>query len=621
VGSGPLPNPANDPSFGEGGSGTWLEGDNQMCETATWPYNGSSATGPPDGTCELTGTANPPPASSIPPWPSSTVDGLDDTMHTLSDFVNFATTFLGNNVGTLSSTFSSWYPQAADWVAPCDDGSACVGNPGHCTDGTSCPVGRLLPLPANLNTWNGVITNWLNYTVSKNAYVPAASPYPWCVPPGTDSSMNVNGSPTTENNYIANNGGAWGSWSSVLACLNYNSNLISNNGSIYNYQQCLNALPANACPAATSSIFTAGGQGACDPLILGRSLAGPNPNNFTGSCDATVAGSYAKWVNDSLTLATDEAPKFALRSAFLTDVSTRANTMQTIFSPAATALNTFLNPDQSQSTLSPSAGLTWAFNNQTAASLPNSVIYGWVDNPLNGSGGCGTDGNGKRVGCAHIVKVTVYSPGRSSGSSLPLPLPQSGGSLLPWIKTKTTNSFLGIPLSRSYTLMNRDGVVWAGVRRWDEDHNPVLFPNGHTLWQSLFHNPNGTAITGQSALPPGCIKVPLGSAYIGFGLEPSTVAGLQTAGISQADVNALGEAFMINGSGIDPPAYSTRACLSDSVIGVNALLANAPESHACAAYIAQLPTPMGTSSPWGQDYSVVFLPDAPANTNCPVQSD
>ena len=74
------PNPAADPSFGEGGSGSWVQGDNQMCSSSV-PYNGATPVFP-DGTCEWTGSATVP--SSATPALNSTVDSLDDTMHTLS---------------------------------------------------------------------------------------------------------------------------------------------------------------------------------------------------------------------------------------------------------------------------------------------------------------------------------------------------------------------------------------------------------------------------------------------------------------------------------------------------------------------------------------------------------
>jgi len=528
-------NPGLDPRFGAGGSGFWLQGDNQMCLT-TWPYNGANA-GIPDGTCELSGS------SAATPTGAMTVDGLDAAMHTLSDFVNFANTFLNNNVGTLSATFSTWYPQAADWIDP--------------------TTGRLPPLVGNFNTWNSVITSWLN-----NTYTSSGA---WCVPQGTTGS-------TAEDAYINSNSSTaiWGDLPHVISCLNYNSNQNPAIGSVYNYQQCLTALPSRSCPSSLPA--------QCAASTLGRSLAGPAP--VYDGCK----GNYAAWVNNSFTLATDEAPKFALRAQFLNDVYTRARTMQNIFSQGAVALQNFLS--------GPAAQLMSASQSQPTATLPNSVIYGWVDNP---------HPNGQ-PGYAHIVKVTVYSVGHGGNSTLGV------SSVLPWIKTKTSG-FLS--MTRSYTLENRDGPVYVGIKRWDEDHgNSILFPNGHPLWQFLFHNPKGGNTTTGRGLMQACNGLALsGGGSIGFGLEPSTVAGLGYAGILPKDQTALANAFMLNDQGngkVDPYAknsggYST--CLS----AADALLTNAPESHACAQYIASR-NASGPSGNGDKDYSLKFF-------SCPQQPE
>ena len=249
----PTANPALDPSFADANAGSWLEGDNQFC-SSTLPYNASSS-GIPDGACELTGNAATAPSSTVVPPDTNnidiengiTVDSLDDTTHTLSDFLNFANNFLSQNVGTLSSSFDAWYSQAAQWIAPvcdpsnpspacnsseCYDGttglySSCSASlvgvitaqlSGVCADGvTPCGLavpGRLLGIydpagypnvagvPSNttpvdkLNDWNTAITNWLN----NNTYTSSGTgAIPWCVPPRTTGSAN-------EDNAITSNG-------------------------------------------------------------------------------------------------------------------------------------------------------------------------------------------------------------------------------------------------------------------------------------------------------------------------------------------------------------------------------------------------------------------------------
>ncbi len=642
------PNPALDPSFAEGGSGSWLQGDSQMCSTA-WPYNGADSN-LPDGTCEWSGNTADPlnPAPPTPPSPltepPSTLDSLDDTMHTLSDFVNFAKVFLSNDVGTLSSSFSTWYPQAATWIAtPCTpiDSESFVGWQQCNTPGVQVP-GRLLTIYAppgypnidgydpatpvdKLGDWNTLITNWLNTVYTSNNT--------WCVP-SEATLLNGNGS-TAEDTYINSNSinyngveGPWGDLPHVMACLNYNSNPpngTSQNSSVYNYTQCQSALTSCNLPTSCDDLTQCGSGGPgrcsdnspcsdslsgtpCDPLILGRSLvAGPVPA-YDG-----CAGKYAAWVNDSLTLATDEAPKFALRSAFLTDIYTRAKIMPKIFQAGEKALSAFLAPcaGSNCSDGGPAAQLIWANSHPSpTSSLPNSVIYGWVDNLPGGKGGC-MDSIGNRVGCAHIVKVTAYSVGRGGSQ---------GGSqaVLPWIETSCTKKFLGICIQRSYTLVARDGQVYASVKRWDENHgNSLLFPNGHPLWQFMFHNPKaGSAGTGQDFMQ-ACNGFTLpGGGHIGFGLKSQTVAGLgcqgtpqcpSTSQMSPADVKVLGEAFMLNDRGdgsVDPSANSGgyKSCLSQA----NILLANAPESHVCAQYIASRDASR-PSADTASDYSVKFV--------------
>jgi hypothetical protein len=553
-------NPALDPSFGDSATTLWQEGDNQMCLSAP-PYNGSTSS-IPDGTCEWNGTASAPASTT----PGPTMDSLDDTMHTLSDFVNFANSFLGQDVGTLSASFATWYPQVAVWISSaCDDGSTCSAA-GQCSDGTMC--GRLLPLAPKLNTWNTVMTTWLkNDNSNANA---------WCVPPEA-TLLNGNNS-TAEDTYINNNSGTttWGDLPHVIACLNYNVGT-----PISNYQACLNALPQNSCPSQLPA--------ACAASTLGRSLAGPAPT-FNGSCDITVAGSYAKWVSDSLILATSEAPKFVLRSAFLTDIQTRAKAMQNIFNQGGQELQNFLN--------GPAAQLMAASQTQPTATLPNSVIYGWIDKKLP---------NGQ-TGYAHIVKVTAYAAGRNGSGSTANSMAQS---LLPWIKT-TVHLF-----TRDFELRSRDGYVYVSVKRWDEDHsNSLIFPNGRPLWQFMFHNP-ATATNGSNNTPQigkGSIGSCAGlNSGIGFGLEPQTVAGLQDAGILSTDQTSLSQAFMLNDEGagqtegqVDPSAKTNNSQYLSCLSQANALLANAPESHACVEYIASS-NASGSSGQGDHDYSLKFV--------------
>jgi hypothetical protein len=601
------PNPAQNTSFGGSYAASWLPGDDQMC-TSNWPYNGSTSS-LQDGTCEWTGSTTPPASAPPPPLvePPSTLDALDNTMHTLSDFVNFANSFLGQSIGSLSTSIDTWYPQVAQWISStCDDGSSCDAL-GQCSDGTQC--GRLLSLTANLNAWNTVITSWMgqNYT---NAAV-------WCVPP--EATLLNGNSSTNEDTYINSNSGTttWGDLPHVISCLNYNSNPsggTASNSSVFNYQQCVTALTSGTCPGGLPA--------QCSPLILGRSLLGTVAPAYDG-----CTGNYWTWASSSLTLAIDDAPKFALRGAFLTDIYNRAKTMQTIFPAAATALQNFLTGpaaqliavapcDDGSACTSGNCADGTACAPSPTVSLPNSVIYGWVDALPGTSGGGCTDSSNNRVGCAHIVKVTAYAAARNGSSSngtnngLGANAPPLQ-SVLPWIKTS-----VGL-ITRSFTLQNRDGLVYVSVRRWDQDHSSsIFFPNGHPLWQFSFHNPNSSVTTGQG-LPSQCF-----APGFGFGLEPTTIAGLNdlNGGISMVDQKSLNSAFMLNDEGtgpnkgkVDPNAATDNAeyllCLSLA----NGLLATAPESHACVEYIASSPSSdsqsviNGSSQDGDADYSLKFV--------------
>ena len=534
----PEVNPALDPIFGLTSSfsgcanainpNTWQGGDNQMCQS-TWPYNG--ATGMlPYGTCEWTGSSLVPIQCSSLAYtpeqtPVSTVDSLDETMHILSGFSLFSQNILNNSVGSLNSTFDTWYPQAASWIAPecansnsasactCSSETDCAFDTQTCVPGESNPCnpfcqsatssdttcnqtspGRMLSIydPTGypgvtgvssntagtvdeLQTWNAVISSWLNTSFTPAVTGGATSSDLWCVPSetallGTNSITGGPNSVTAEDNYIKSNAPTptWGDLSHVIACLNYNagSTPSGNIPNASNLQACLAALTSyapGACPSsppyqcaavappntllptdcdpyyistenvpsyanevnsqinfgarnnykACLNALTSGiactSQGdtlpeACAPWLLGRDLLNPNSETvlpFTTihtvqskdiNCDPAYTTtdtpptvSYAKWVNDSLTLFTDEQPKFALRSAFLTDIYNRAQTMQNIFAQGDQALHNFFKPCGTPTCTDggPAAQLIYARSlSNPVRNLPNSVIYGWVDPTL-----------------------------------------------------------------------------------------------------------------------------------------------------------------------------------------------------------------------------------------------
>jgi hypothetical protein len=641
-------NPGLDPSFGEGGvnNKTWLPGNNEMC-LASFPYNGASDTGMVDGTCEWTGTASPPPPlGAASPGGPMTADKLDDMVKTLSDFDIFALGILNKDPGTLSSTFNTWFPQADTWI--------------------NSSTGRLIPLPATLSSWIPVLNNWINANFMNNSdwCLPsqanilqgnASTPEntyisgqlkgkAWGQMPSLLACLNFNAGEVPTANPAGTS--------------NFTETPI--NGPAFYYQQCSSALsPAQlpSCPPLPA---------ACAATQLGRSLNGPIPaplppsttcvggcaagsngctcttttnttytttttvstttctNSSGGSCAAGTTGcscstkttttcgfnpKYIQWVNDNLTLFTDEAPKFAARAQYLTDMYTRIQPLPALFQSAVTALNNFLKPcaGVNCSQGGPAAQLIYAHSQPDPIMvLPNSVIYGWVDD---------TYSNG-HPGYAHLVKVTAYSAGRMGKASLALPTPspqtKANASVLPWIETVTHSTnfiFFSLPTSRSYTLVDRDGWVYMDVKRWDEDHSSnVLFPNGRPLWQQMFHYAPGAQTTGQGLMQVcNGLIVPGKSTPIGFGLEPQTVSGLGSANMLPKDLTALSNVFMLNDNingTVDPNSHSGAyaQCLNMA----NKLLSFGTESHVCAQYIASLDASKASGN-GDKDYSLKFV--------------
>ncbi|MBF0571209.1 MAG: hypothetical protein HQL12_04995 [Candidatus Omnitrophica bacterium] len=723
----PNANLANNSIFGEGGSGSWLPGDNQMC-SASWPYNGDLSA--PNGMCEWTGTAA---ASPLSVTANSTVDSLDDVMHTFSDFVTFSNSILNSDAGTINTTFDNWYPFAAQWIAPactgadqCSTDTSVLGDPLSLTP-PACPNvscnpgdndGRLLsiyepagypnisgwaynnkkPAVDKLNDWNNAVTTWLN-----TSYTPStatSSTAVWCVP--LESAI----SGSAEDTYIQQNAptSVWGDLPHVIACLNYNAGPTTAQQATSNYQNylsCLNYLQSGACPTVISgtpcdagvlgasspvwdssdpnrcNVFSKGSfanavnnqinfgpvnnyknclslvtnqcpaslaNTVCDPSVLGRSLT----SGYTGCADGSScsggkcstsgakcvvaysggAGSsscnpvasvsdqypYSKWLEDNITLFTDETPKFSLRSAFLTDIFTRAQTMQNITAQADIALHNFLKPCGSAdcSDGGPAAQLiyrhTQVQNSTTALpkALPNAVVYGWVDSTLpNGQTLPGRPAGAG--GYAHIVKVTAFSTGRNGKNG-------EGGvaiqSQMPWIYTWTSGTF---GTKRNFELMSRDGAVFVSVKRWDEEHSSaVTFPNGNTLWQFLYHNPN--ALKNINIATPfslfgavgGCAINYGASGIFGFGLMAQTAQGLAASNIVPQDKTSLQYAFMLNDSGDGTVDTTNGASSSSCIQAADALLSTGTESHACAEYIAS--SNASKSSGTGDtDYSIKFV--------------
>ncbi|MDE1921235.1 MAG: hypothetical protein KGI24_07275 [Candidatus Omnitrophica bacterium] len=432
-------------------------------------------------------------------------------------------------------------------------------------------------------------------------------------------------------------------------------------GPIYNYQTCLNVVTGGC---ADGSVCGSGGSNKCAsgvacgsstcsrslPLpsecsssVLGRSLLAcykGSPSNSNGncvcpsesnaacgtppayttapaSCDPNSSGSFAQWTQDNITLFTDEAPKFALRYAYLNDAYTRAVALERITAQADNALHNFFKPCSGNACADggPASQIMYERANGTSSTnspgaLPNWVVYGWRDKPsTTGQPACTTtdsNGNSVPVGCAHLVKVQAYAPGRSQGYG-------AFQDRLPWIRSYTSDW----GFTQNFELTQRDGYVYVEVQRWDQPHgSSIKFPNGRSLWQFMFSNPNAVGnnpnTNQNSDLFSACATTayaPYGVATpIGFGLTPQTAQGLawENGNFLSTDRTALGQAFMLNDNGdgqLDSVANGNEA---NCTAAVSALLPLGVESRACARYVASRSCP-SSSGTGDSDYCIQFV--------------
>lgn len=397
------------------------------------------------------------------------------------------------------------------------------------------------------------------------------------------------------------------------------------------------------------------------PFAGGATSCNPNPSGTTTT--------YGEWIKNSLILFTDEDPKFALRAAFLNDVYTRAQDFQNITLEADTALHNFFKtctgcaegtcsnnkcddgsfcgeslctngttcsgpgtctnggPCNQCADGGPVAQLEYARGlGNPARSLPNAVIYGWVDPAMN---------NGQTLpgtltglgGYSHLVKVTAFSPGRDGNATYHISGLQP---ILPWVNSWTTFFY------QKYGLANRDGNVYVSIKRWDQDHdNTTNFPNGHLLWKFMFHNPNLVAgrvqptgigpLSGCTSTYPGSADLPFS---VGFGIQSQTLQGMQLPGhaLSTTDKNLLAGAFMLNdvGTGAGTGQIDPNAVLDPNyencVNTVETLLQSGTESHACARYSADINCADDPSGNGGRDYCLKFIDCNSIDNSTPVQA-
>ncbi|MEI8011526.1 MAG: hypothetical protein WCI27_03450 [Candidatus Omnitrophota bacterium] len=313
----------------------------------------------------------------------------------------------------------------------------------------------ILELRETMALWRGRLTSW---TTALSGWLSAsyADANNWSVPA---NSMDV---PAGERAYILSKG-AWGSLDSVIASLQYNEDHMES---------------AFTTCASTFSV--------ADCTNLPRSLVpGFDPNTDAGrpAVPATAAdrAAYKTKINQSLTLAVNQTPKFRLRRLYLKDLQGRANAALTGFQSSLNYLNNV-----------PSSGKkaeTTLFDLVTAVqaasvvtTLGNQVVYGWFS-PRPASWGSLP----RAYGYLHVVKVEAVIPRRGGVAGF-----DTCTNKYPWIRTYT-KGFLGS--TRCYALTDSNGCVGVRVVRYDEDHDIntngfLRFLSGVPLWRIMYHNPH-----------------------------------------------------------------------------------------------------------------------------------
>jgi len=535
--------------------GKWKRGADRYC-TSVYPYYiGCPKAGgmgcPPDSDTGSTACTYPcgdsraqPPAA----WPD---DAFDDFVYQGKDFIFWAEGLLEGDVTQLTSTFRSWYPSFATWLAP-----KAIGDPLRDPFLNGAQDGQFLQWRAWIQIWRDKADAWLNTTyASPDCNVALCLPIPRTgIPPGWVGTPpgQCAGLKQSEENYTYKDG------SGVLAvvnCLTYN----------------IDHLPEFAACAADCNKTN------CTDLprsLLVNDVGGPDyfdTNDFvvptdssSGSCGAAdFATNWKPKLLKSAAEAENQRVKLIKRRDFLAARVKEMQNFKALLDSAIAQMDVLINT--ANSVIDERVQIEDP-NNQPQQPLPSFAIYGWQTNSL-----------GSNSHQWHIVRVDVRSPQRCANNC------GKDGKLepdLPTIKTYT-KGFLG--LKRCFSLGDAfgkpgcddednyndpdkcflGGTVKARVVRWDEDKNPLYFPNLLSLWRFTFHHPLvASGVPSANGLESICPSMPSGEA-------PG--------------------AFMLNhapGNG-DPPEY--QLCWDK----VNAILEHGVMSQACAQYYYHQRTPRG----------------------------
>lgn len=502
----------------------WKKGSDKYCST-TWPYddcakfNSTCSQSNNDGTTFPTSCGCT--ADTAANWPE---DSLDDVVYGLKEFNAWARKFNNANSSQLKLTLDLWYPQAAMWLGPPCNGS----NAFTCFDGYQGGKGGFLyTYSERLAKWQPMLDNWLNATTY-------TADDAWCLPP------TATGLPTAEVGAINAAGGTWGSLTSVIACLDYNS---TNN---MRFTQCQSDITAPGfCTGAPKPM-----PASCQNLP--RSLAGNAP--AFDPCATT--SNYKAWLSNSLALSIPQSAKFKARKDLLTGMKTRAET-------AKAAIDAF-KPQVDNFLAGPAvAALVKAreeYNSLVISGHPDFMIYGWRDPK--------PPKNEKRdTGYWHVVMAQGQIPMHcASGKCI--------ASRLPWVRTYT-KGFLG--RTRCFELTDYTGRVFSKVSRWDEEHDAISFANKIPLWKFTFQKP-GSYPALLTTLDGACAGI---GTWNSIGINNETLEELSLvwgSEINNPTQELLKGAFMI--SSVPAPGSKEETCYKL----VQQLMTRGISSEVCTLY-------------------------------------
>ncbi len=394
-------------------------------------------------------------------------DALDTLVLDGKAFMKFAEDITGMDRKTAEKNFTTWYPNAAQWIAPeCDASAACANQPDKiacnidvCSKGQEGTLRKWRRIIGGKDGEKGlykVFKDWVATTPANanDAFCPAQA-----TPDLSTDELTLYTTPSSDGNPPSYNERA-------ARCLNYYKN------ADVKFQRCLTEKTPISCSNLPRSLVN-----------------GFSPNNHDGLTEASFSdlnSGYMQQIKASYDLALANKTQISNRAAIVSDVVFKAVKVRDEFKKSYLALDAFLggqgecdifSANSASCANSPAYILMKARRDYSTAGgdINNFIIYGWKG-PRTAKIANAVQGNNEKQ-YWHMVRVEVKIPQRCPGDSK-----LCGPDHIPSIETET-KGFLGT--TRCYWLKNYDGRALVRVTRWDEDRsssNAVQFMNKVKLW-------------------------------------------------------------------------------------------------------------------------------------------